>query len=381
MIDVGGASSRPARAALRRGRGRRRRGRGAARVVAGDRRARGASGARVSIDTTSAAVARAALDAGARIVNDVSCAALAASCSTRSREQRRRLRADAHPRRGRGGATPTRATRDVVADVVDELRAAVERARRARHRARAGSGSIPGSASPRPRSNRWRCSRALHAFASTGLRVLCGPSRKGFIAELAPRASGARPPPAEREPGTLAAVTARGAAGRARGARARRGRRRARPCCSREAIRAPARCAHAERALPSRLLAFFARDASLVLWDLADIALVAFVLYYVLLLIKGTRAMQMGVGLRSCSSCTRSPSASGWSRCTRCSTRLLDLARADHRGGVPARHPARADALRPPAALAPARTALETQVIEEVVQGRHLAGAEAHRRR
>lgn len=46
-----------------------------------------------------------------------------------------------------------------------------------------------------------------------------------------------------------------------------------------------------------RLLAFFARDFSLVLYDLADIALVAFVLYYVLLLIKGTRAMQMGIGL------------------------------------------------------------------------------------
>ncbi|MDD9936963.1 MAG: diadenylate cyclase CdaA [Myxococcales bacterium] len=46
-----------------------------------------------------------------------------------------------------------------------------------------------------------------------------------------------------------------------------------------------------------RLVSFFARDLPLVLWDIADILLVAFVLYYVLLLIKGTRAMQMGVGL------------------------------------------------------------------------------------
>jgi dihydropteroate synthase len=37
--------------------------------------------------------------------------------------------------------------------------------------------------------------------------VLSGPSRKGFIAELAPRASGERPGPREREAGTLAAVT------------------------------------------------------------------------------------------------------------------------------------------------------------------------------
>lgn len=47
----------------------------------------------------------------------------------------------------------------------------------------------------------------------------------------------------------------------------------------------------------TRIAAFFLRDASLVLWDLCDIALVALVLYYALLLIKGTRAMQMGVGL------------------------------------------------------------------------------------
>lgn len=47
----------------------------------------------------------------------------------------------------------------------------------------------------------------------------------------------------------------------------------------------------------TRLAAFFTRDISMVLWDAADIMLVAFVLYYVLLLIKGTRAMQMGIGL------------------------------------------------------------------------------------
>jgi len=45
------------------------------------------------------------------------------------------------------------------------------------------------------------------------------------------------------------------------------------------------------------IVGFFARDPSLVLWDIADILLVATVLYYVLLLIRGTRAMQMGIGL------------------------------------------------------------------------------------
>ncbi len=49
--------------------------------------------------------------------------------------------------------------------------------------------------------------------------------------------------------------------------------------------------------ISSRLIHFFARDTSRVLWDFADIVLVAVILYFALLLLKGTRAMQMGVGL------------------------------------------------------------------------------------
>ena len=47
----------------------------------------------------------------------------------------------------------------------------------------------------------------------------------------------------------------------------------------------------------TRITGFFDRDISLIAWDLADITLVALVLYYMLLLIRGTRAMQMGIGL------------------------------------------------------------------------------------
>jgi diadenylate cyclase len=46
-----------------------------------------------------------------------------------------------------------------------------------------------------------------------------------------------------------------------------------------------------------RMLAFFDRDTVRVLWDIGDILLVAFALYYILLVLKGTRAMQMGIGL------------------------------------------------------------------------------------
>jgi uncharacterized protein (TIGR00159 family) len=42
---------------------------------------------------------------------------------------------------------------------------------------------------------------------------------------------------------------------------------------------------------------FFMREPLLVLLDAGDIALVAFLLYRVLILVKGTRAMQMGIGL------------------------------------------------------------------------------------
>ena len=49
--------------------------------------------------------------------------------------------------------------------------------------------------------------------------------------------------------------------------------------------------------LSLRWSAFIGREATLILWDLLDIALVACALYYVLLLLKGTRAMQVGFGL------------------------------------------------------------------------------------
>ncbi len=45
------------------------------------------------------------------------------------------------------------------------------------------------------------------------------------------------------------------------------------------------------------LRSFFERDVWLILWDTADILLVAVVLYYLLLILKGTRAMQVGIGI------------------------------------------------------------------------------------
>jgi diadenylate cyclase len=123
--------------------------------------------------------------------------------------------------------------------------------------------------------------------------------------------------------------------------------------------------------LSSHLLAFFTRDVSLVLWDLADIALVAVVLYYVLLLIKGTRAMQMGVGLAFVFVIYQLSKRLGlvtlYAMLDTLLTSLVliivvvfqhDIRRALMRLG---RRPI----------FAPARNALEIQVIEEVVKAAH----------
>jgi diadenylate cyclase len=117
-----------------------------------------------------------------------------------------------------------------------------------------------------------------------------------------------------------------------------------------------------------RLVSFFAREVSLIAWDLLDIALVACALYYALLLIKGTRAMQMGVGLALVFVVYQISKRLGlvtlYAMLDSLLTSLVliivvvfqhDIRRALMRFG---RRPL----------FTPARTALETQVIEEVVR-------------
>lgn len=204
VIDIGGASSRP-RGQLY--------GQGAAAVPEAEEIARVVpvvsalareARARISIDTTQPEVARAALAAGAGIVNDVSCAASDELLAVVAEHG-----ADYVVMHTRGQGEVSEAnTRydDVVADVARELRAAVERAER-RGIARARLWIDPGLGFAKTAQQSLALLANLDAFAALGLPVLCGPSRKGFIAEVATAPSGARPSPAEREPGTLAAVT------------------------------------------------------------------------------------------------------------------------------------------------------------------------------
>jgi diadenylate cyclase len=117
-----------------------------------------------------------------------------------------------------------------------------------------------------------------------------------------------------------------------------------------------------------RLVSFFAREFTLILWDTLDIVLVACVLYYGLLLIKGTRAMQMGIGLALVFAVYQLSKRLGLVTLYAMLDSLLtsivliivvvfqhDIRRALMRFG---RRPL----------FTPARTALETQVIEEVVR-------------
>jgi dihydropteroate synthase len=153
----------------------------------------------VSIDTSRAAVARAALDAGAALVNDVRALA--------DPEMARIVAAAGAPvvlmhMRGTPGDMRERATyRDLVGEVRAELAAAMARAEAAGV-ARDRIVLDPGIGFAKTAGQSVEILARLPEFLSLGRPILVGPSRKSFIGAL----TGA--PPEERLPGTLAAVAA-----------------------------------------------------------------------------------------------------------------------------------------------------------------------------
>jgi dihydropteroate synthase len=162
-----------------------------------------ARGAKVSIDTVKPEVARQALSAGARIVNDVSCA---------SNPDLLQVVAEAGAElvimhnRGRGERDGDNVRyADVTCEVSSELGQAVERAV-AMGVAREDIWLDPGIGFAKTGAQSASLIAATHELVALGYRVLMGPSRKSFIAELAPRADGRAPQAGERLPGTLAAV-------------------------------------------------------------------------------------------------------------------------------------------------------------------------------
>ena len=204
VIDVGGESSRPAGKTY---------GEGFAKVPAAEEIRRvvpviaklAQAGVVVSIDTVKPEVAREALAAGARFVNDV---------SGGRDDALLRVAADAGASyvlmhtRGRGEVErPNTDYRDVVEDVLRELLAVAARAE-AIGVERSKLWLDPGIGFAKTPRQSARLLAATDAFVATGHPILVGPSRKSFLAELAPNADGSRPAPKDRLGGTAAAVTA-----------------------------------------------------------------------------------------------------------------------------------------------------------------------------
>lgn len=193
IIDVGGESTRP----------------GAVRVdprteaqrVLPVVEALVAQGVTVSIDTMNAAVAGAALDAGAAIVNDVSggaadpgMAPLLAGSGASWVLMHWRPVDPADPHR-------VPCYRDVVAEVRADLLAAVDAA------VAAGVDPAkliidPGLGFAKTAQHNWVLLNALPQLAETGFPVLVGASRKRFLGTLLSGADGTPRPPDERETAT-----------------------------------------------------------------------------------------------------------------------------------------------------------------------------------
>lgn len=193
IVDVGGESTRP----------------GAVRVdprVEADRvvpvvKALASEGISVSIDTMRASVARAALESGAQIVNDVS--------GGRADPDMAPLIADAnvpwvlmHWRSvGQQQTHEVPAYADVAVDVRTELLTAVDAA------VAAGVDADrviidPGLGFAKTAQHNWALLRALPTFVATGIPVLVGASRKRFLGALLADADGTPRPPAGRETAT-----------------------------------------------------------------------------------------------------------------------------------------------------------------------------------
>ncbi|TNC28264.1 dihydropteroate synthase [Amycolatopsis alkalitolerans] len=208
IIDVGGESTRP----------------GALRVDAQteiDRvlpviRALAEDGLRLSVDTTRAAVAEAALDAGARIINDVS-GGLADPNMAKVAAATEAPWILMHWRGHSKDMNSLAQYEDVVADVRAELSARVDAALAA---GVAAERIVidPGLGFAKHAPQDWALLHNLASFVDMGFPVLVGASRKRFLGRLLADAEGTPRRPSGREDAT-AAISALAAAAGAWGVR------------------------------------------------------------------------------------------------------------------------------------------------------------------
>jgi dihydropteroate synthase len=153
---------------------------------------------RVSVDTTKEAVAEAAVAAGATLINDVSASLwpVAARCGVGWVAMHRKGTPDTMQDDPRYD--------DVVAEVRDLL------AERAAQAAEAGVAEVwidPGIGFGKTVDHNLELLAGLDTLVATGLPVLVGTSRKGFLGVLAAGPDGATAPVPDRMPGSLATAT------------------------------------------------------------------------------------------------------------------------------------------------------------------------------
>jgi dihydropteroate synthase len=194
ILDVGGESTRPGADPLPEAEELRR-------VLPVVERLAQHSTAPISIDTYKATVAGQAIDAGASIVNDIS--ALQYDTALGGVVAARAAGLVLMHNRGRSKQMYREAEyRNVPEEIVEDLRAAIERARQAGIRDEALV-LDPGIGFAKRAEHSFDALAGLPRLASLGRPILVGPSRKSFL-----QAALGRMPPGEREWGTAAAVAA-----------------------------------------------------------------------------------------------------------------------------------------------------------------------------
>ncbi len=189
LVDVGGESTRP----------------GAQRIDAPTEAARvlpvlrglAAEGVPVSIDTTRAAVAEAALEAGAAVVNDVS----GGTADPRMAAVVATARVPWILMHSRGPADAQAGYEDVIGEVRAELVARADAA------VLAGVDPAllvidPGLGFAKTAAHNWALLRRLDVLVALGFPVLVGASRKRFLGHLLAEADGTVRPPAARDVAT-----------------------------------------------------------------------------------------------------------------------------------------------------------------------------------
>ncbi|ANY10026.1 dihydropteroate synthase [Pseudonocardia sp. HH130630-07] len=194
LVDVGGESTRP----------------GAERVDAATERDRvvpvvrelTAAGVRVSVDTTRSEVARAAVEAGAVLVNDVS-GGLADARMAAVVAETRVPWVLMHWRGHSATMQQLAGYEDVIGEVRAELVARVD------HAVLAGVDPDrilldPGLGFAKTAAHNWALLRRLDVLVALGFPVLVGASRKRFLGDLLADSDGTPRPPAGRDVATAA---------------------------------------------------------------------------------------------------------------------------------------------------------------------------------